>query len=79
MDAKATGVHFLHKNDGGRASGSISQLIRGPKTKVLSKTDLDSRTIGRRKVGRQELGNVIQTGEHSSVRLFPFSSYRNYL
>jgi hypothetical protein len=79
VDAKATGVNRLHKYDGGRASGSISQM-RGPDTKVLWNTDLEEpTTFKRRKFAQQELGNDIQSGEHSSVRLFPVSSYKNQL
>jgi hypothetical protein len=35
----------------------------------------ESTTIKRREVARQEVGNNIRTGEHSSVCLFTFSSY----
>jgi hypothetical protein len=66
VGAKATGAR-LHKYDGGRASGSISQM-RGPWA-------FEEPTIfKRRKFAQQELVYDIQSEEHSSVRLFPASS-----
>ena len=72
---------FFRKYDTGRASELISQ-IRGLNSKVLSESDLKpkrTRVSKQKIVAQQELGNDIQTGEHSSVRLFPLSSYRHYL
>ena len=72
MEAKLRrGEHPLVKNDW-RASGSISQIEGSD-----SKTNLEPTTFERS--AQQELGNDIQTGEHSSVCTFPLSSSRNYL
>ena len=72
MDAKkikkAMGVPH-----GERASGLSSQ-IRELNSKVLSKTEPTTF-----KSAQPESGIDIQTGEHSSVRLFSFSSYGNYI
>ena len=79
VDAKSTGVHPLNEYDVvGRASGLISQM-RGPSSKTLWKMHLQPTVSKQKKVAQPELGNGIQTGEHSSVRLFPLSSYRHYL
>lgn len=54
----ATGVHRLHNNGLGRASGSISKL-QGPKVKNLWDLDGESTTITRKrsKVAQQELND----------------------
>jgi hypothetical protein len=62
------GIYRLHKNDVGRASGSISQM-RGAKTKVLGKTDLETPTFKRTEIAQRDLGY----DRKSNVRLFPFS------
>ena len=78
MDAKATSVHPLDEYDVERAS-ELSSQIGGFNSEVLSKSDLKPSTFKRWEVAQQELGNDIQTAKHSSVRLFPFSLYRNQL
>jgi hypothetical protein len=52
---------------------TISPMLIRPETK--SSGDLNGESTTRRQVAQQEVGNNIQTGEHSSVCLFPFSSY----
>lgn len=83
VNAKATSVHRLSEKGGERASWSIShmresKLKTGPK---FTKTEVNPFLLQGRlgKATQQELGNDIQTGEHSRVRLFRFSSYRRYL
>jgi hypothetical protein len=64
---KKTILWMMHQE---RARGTISQ-IRGPETKGSSDLNGESTTI-KGNVAQQEVGNNIQTGEHSSVCLFPF-------
>jgi hypothetical protein len=49
--------------------------IREFNTKGSGDLNGESTTIMRREVAQQEVGINIQTGEHSNVCLFPFSSY----
>ena len=78
MDANATGVHPLDRYDGMRASALISKM-RGPNSKAPWRMDFEPTLSKPEKVAQRELGNDIQTGEHSSVRLFPLSSYRHFI
>lgn len=66
-DAKATTARLQE-----RASETNLQ-IRKPETNGSG--DLSGESTVRREVAQQEVGNNIHTGEHSSVCLFPFSSY----
>jgi hypothetical protein len=57
---------------------TISQ-IREPETKGSSDLNGESTTIKGRKVAEQEVGINTQTGEHSSVCLFPFSNIIQFI
>ena len=75
VDAKVTGELPSVRYGGEKSSALVSQM-RGPNSKVLSKADSVPTTS---KSAQPESGIDIQTGEHSSVRLFSLSSYRNYI
>ena len=75
MDAKATSVHPLDEYDVERANELRSQ--RRIDLEVLSSLKLS--TSKRWDFAKQEVENDFQTAKHSSVRLFPLSSYRHYL
>jgi hypothetical protein len=72
------GIFRLHKNVWEKASGEMSE-IRDPEPIDLWDLDgeLDPDIKRRKLVKKFELD--FQTRKHSSVCLFPFSSYRNYL
>jgi hypothetical protein len=85
MDAKATTTRLRE-----RASETDSEKIslmketdiifrmlmtKGKGKGKMSSGDLNGESTTRRQVAQQEVGNNIQTGEHSGVCLFPFSSY----
>lgn len=79
MDAKATmGIYRLYKSVWEKTSRKVSKL-RDPEPTDMWDLDGKINTASKRRKLVKQLGIDILTGGHSSVCLFPFSSYRNYL
>ena len=78
VDAEATGVHPSDKYVWrSRRAKALFSKMRGSNLEDWWERDVKTTLSPPKKLVQQELGNDIQTGEYSNVRLFPFSSYRN--
>ena len=71
-------IYRLHKSDWEKGSGTISQ-IQAPEPIDLWGLDGQLNTFYKRRKLAKQLGVDNQTGKHSRVCLFPFSSSKNNL